>query len=77
MAGEYAHNVLSGKSTKKDMAERQLDADEKSFADSVDRFMAGKISTDTIQVMKTPLVMRLVGTEVLPVEISVSDLKKV
>lgn len=77
MAGEYAHNVLSGKSTKKDMAERQLDADEKSFADSVDRFMTGKISTDTIQVMRTPLVMRLVGAEVLPVEISVSDLKKV
>lgn len=77
MAGEYAHNVLSGKSTKKDMAERQLDADEKSFAGSVDRFMAGKISTDTIQVMRTPLVMRLVGAEVLPVEISVSDLKKV
>ena len=77
MAGEYAHNVLSGKSTKKDMAERQLDADEKSFADSVDRFMAGKISSDTIQVMRTPLAMRLVGAEVLPVEISVSDLKKV
>lgn len=77
MAGEYAHNVLSSKSTKKGMAERQLDADEKSFADSVDRFMAGKISTDTIQVMRTPLVMRLVGAEVLPVEISASDLKKV
>lgn len=77
MAEEYAHDVLSGKLTKKDMAERQLDADEKSFADSVDRFMAGKISTDTIQVMRTPLVMRLVGAEVLPVEISVSDLKKV
>lgn len=77
MTGEYAHNVLSGKSTKKDMSERQLDADEKSFADSVDRFMAGKISTDTIQVMRTPLVMRLVGAEVLPVEISASDLKKV
>lgn len=59
------------------MAEQQLDADEKSFTDSVDRFMAGKISTDTIQVMRTPLVMRLVGAEVLPVEISVSDLKKV
>lgn len=77
MAGGYAHNVLSGKLTNKDMAERQLDADEKSFADSVDRFMTGKISTDTIQVMRTPLVMRLVGAEVLPVEISVSDLKKV
>lgn len=77
MAEKYAHDVLSGKLTKKGMAERQLDADEKSFADSVDRFMAGKISTDTIQVMRTPLVMRLVGAEVLPVEISVSDLKKV
>lgn len=77
MAEEYAHDVLSGKLTKKGMAEQQLDADEKSFADSVDRFMAGKISTDTIQVMRTPLVMRLVGAEVLPVEISVSDLKKV
>ena len=77
MAEEYAHDVLSGKLTKKGTAERQLDADEKSFADSVDRFMAGKISTDTIQVMRTPLVMRLVGAEVLPVEISVSDLKKV
>ena len=77
MAGEYAHNVLSDKLTKKGMAEQQLNADEKSFADSVDRFMVGKISTDTIQVMKTPLVMRLVGAEVLPVEISVSDLKKV
>ena len=77
MAGEYAHNVLSDKLTKKSTAEKQLDADEKSFADSVDRFMAGKISTDTIQVMRTPLVMRLVGAEVLPVEISVSDLKKV
>lgn len=77
MTEEYTHDVLSGKLTKKGMAERQLDADEKSFADSVDRFIAGKISTDTIQVMRTPLVMRLVGAEVLPVEISVSDLKKV
>lgn len=77
MAEEYTHDVLSSKLTKKGMAERQLDADEKSFADSVDRFIAGKISTDTIQVMRTPLVMRLVGAEVLPVEISVSDLKKV
>lgn len=77
MAGEYAHNVLSDKLTKKSTAEKQLDADEKSFADSVDRFMAGKISTDTIQVMRTPLVMRLVGAEVLPVEITASDLKKV
>ncbi len=49
MAGEYAHNIPLGKSIKKNMAERQLNADEKSFADSVDCFMVEKISTDTIQ----------------------------
>ena len=69
--------VVINKEAYHQMVEQQLDTDEKSFADSVDRFMAGKISTDTIQVMRTPLVMRLVGAEVLPVEISVSDLKKV
>lgn len=61
MGGEYAHNIPLGKSIKKNMAERQLNADEKSFADSVDCFMVEKISTDTIQVMRIPLVMRLVG----------------
>ena len=69
--------VVINKEAYHQMAEQQLDTDEKSFADSVDRFMAGKIFTDTIQVMRTPLVMRLVGAKVLPVEISASDLKKV
>ena len=77
MAGEYAHNVLSGKSTKKDMAERQLDADEKSFADSVDRFMAGKEEPSMVRVMTTPLVLKLTGAEVLPVEIAKTDLEKI
>ncbi|MDY2811150.1 MAG: hypothetical protein SO089_05450 [Dialister sp.] len=77
MAGEYAHNVLSGKSTKKDMAERQLDADEKSFADSVDRFMAGKEEAPMVRVMTTPLVLKLTGAEVLPVEIAKTDLEKI
>lgn len=77
MAGEYAHNVLSGKSTKKDMAERQLDADEKSFADSVDRFMAGKEKSSMVRVMTTPLVLKLTGAEVLPVEIAKTDLEKI
>lgn len=77
MAGEYAHNVLSGKSTKKDMAERQLDADEKSFADSVDRFMAGKEKSPMVHVMTTPLVLKLTGAEVLPVEIAKTDLEKI
>lgn len=77
MAGEYAHNVLSGKSTKKDMAERQLDADEKSFADSVDRFMAGKEEAPMVRVMTTPLVLKLTGAEVLPVEITKTDLEKI
>lgn len=77
MAGEYAHNVLSGKSTKKDMAERQLDADEKSFADSVDRFIAGKEKSPMVRVMTTPLVLKLTGAEVLPVEIAKTDLEKI
>lgn len=77
MAGEYAHNVLSGKSTKKDMAERQLDADEKSFAGSVDRFIAGKEKSPMVRVMTTPLVLKLTGAEVLPVEIAKTDLEKI
>lgn len=77
MAGEYAHNVLSGKSTKKDMAERQLNADEKSFADSVDRFIAGKEKSPMVRVMTTPLVLKLTGAEVLPVEIAKTDLEKI
>ena len=77
MTGEYAHNVLSGKLTKKDMSERQLDADEKSFADSVDRFMAGKEKSPMVRVMTTPLVLKLTGAEVLPVEIAKTDLEKI
>lgn len=73
MAGEYAHNVLSSKSTKKGMAEQQLDADEKSFADSVDRFIAGKEKSPMVRVMTTPLVLKLTGAEVLPVEIAKTD----
>ena len=77
MAGEYAHNVLSGKSTKKDMAERQLDADEKSFADSVDRFIAGKEKSPMVRVMTTPFVLELTGVKILPVEIAKTDLEKI
>ena len=77
MAGEYAYNVLSGKSTKKDMAERQLDADEKSFADSADRFIAGKEKSPMVRVMTTPLVLELTGVEILPVEIAKTDLEKI
>ena len=77
MAGEYAHNVLSSKSTKKGMAEQQLDADEKSFADSVDRFIACKEKSPMVRVMTTPLVLKLTGAEVLPVEIAKTDLEKI
>lgn len=77
MAGEYAHNVLSDKLTKKSTAEKQLDADEKSFADSVDRFIAGKEKSPMVRVMTTPLVLELTGAEVLPVEIAKTDLEKI
>ena len=59
------------------MAEQQLDADEKSFADSVDRFIAGKEKSPMIRVMTTPLVLKLTGAEVLPVEIAKTDLEKI
>ena len=77
MAGEHTHNVPSDKLTKKGMAERQLDADEKSFADSVDRFIAGKEKSPMVRVMTTPLVLELTGAEVLPVEIAKTDLEKI
>lgn len=59
------------------MAEKQLDADEKSFADSVDRFIAGKEKSPMVRVMTTPLVLKLTGAEVLPVEIAKTDLEKI
>ena len=59
------------------MAEQQLDADEKSFADSVDRFIAGKEKSPMVRVMTTPLVLKLTGAEVLPVEIAKTDLEKI
>lgn len=77
MTGEHPHNVPSDKLTKKGMAERQLDADEKSFADSVDRFIAGKEKSPMVRVMTTPLVLELTGAEVLPVEIAKTDLEKI
>ncbi len=61
----------------KSAAEQQLDADEKSFADSVDRFMAGKEEPSMVRVMTTPLVLKLTGAEVLPVEIAKTDLEKI
>lgn len=61
----------------KSAAEQQLDADEKSFADSVDRFMAGKEEAPMVRVMTTPLVLKLTGAEVLPVEIAKTDLEKI
>lgn len=61
----------------KSAAEQQLDADEKSFADSVDRFMAGKEEAPMVRVMTTPLALKLTGAEVLPVEIAKTDLEKI
>ena len=61
----------------KSMAEKQLDADEKSFANSVDRFIAGKEEAPMVRVMTTPLVLKLAGAEVLPVEIAKTDLEKI
>lgn len=57
--------------------EDQLAIDEKHFADMVDRFMNDTLDETAIRVMTTPLVMELVGADVLPIEISAGILQKI
>lgn len=57
--------------------EDQLAIDEKHFADMIDRFMSGEEMSGAIRVMRTPIVMKLVGADILPVEISIANMKKI
>ena len=58
-------------------AEARLKEDEANFAKAVDLFMENKLEGQTTRVMRTPLVMELVGAQVLPVDISVRNLNKI
>ena len=59
------------------LAEQRLREDEKAFAQVIDDFMDGKASDDIINVMTTPLVLKLVGGEVLPLKMSLRVLGKI
>lgn len=59
-----------------DEAEAKLAQDEAAFSHNVDLFMDGKLKGGNVKVMTTPLVMKLVGAEILPVETSTTVLSK-
>ena len=56
--------------------EAKLAQDEAAFSHNVDLFMDGKLKSGNVKVMTTPLVMKLVGAEILPVETSTTVLSK-
>lgn len=60
-----------------DEAEAKLEQDEAEFSQSIDLFMDGKLKGGNVKVMTTPLVMKLVGAEILPVETSTTVLSKI
>lgn len=58
-------------------AEVNLTRDEAEFSHNIDLFMEGKLKGGNVKVMTTPLVMKLVGAEILPVETSTTVLSKI
>lgn len=60
----------------KSASERLLE-DEQKFSKEIDDFIRGKNKNKTVRVMRTPIVMELVGARILPVDISVKNLNKI
>lgn len=58
-------------------AEDKLADDEKTFAESIDKFQKGKIKEPLVRVMTTPLAMNLVNAPILPVYIRAKALNKI
>ena len=56
--------------------EEKLERDERNFSEAVDKFMKDELKEKTVNVMTTPLVMKLVGAEILPIRISTRELHK-
>ena len=56
--------------------EEKLERDERNFSEAVDKFMKDELKEKTVNVMTTPLVMKLVGAEILPIRISARELHK-
>lgn len=58
-------------------SERRLKIDESEFSKSLDEFGKGNIKKPMVRVMMTPLVLKLVGAKLLPIEIATRDLSKI
>ncbi|MBR1602881.1 MAG: hypothetical protein IJ667_05525, partial [Synergistaceae bacterium] len=62
-------------------AEASLAADERAWGELIDRFKTGKLTKEErsglLPVMQTPLVFKLVGMDLLPVEIRLDNLNKI
>ena len=56
--------------------EEKLERDERNFSEAIDKFMKDELKEKTVNVMTTPLVMKLVGAEILPIRISNRELHK-
>ena len=58
-------------------SEKCLKIDESEFSKSLDEFRKGNIKKPMVRVMMTPLVLKLVGAKLLPIEIATRDLSKI
>lgn len=76
-----AHPVIMGQGTgdfsQTITPEEKLTRDEQAFTKTIDKFMNNELTEKVVDVMTTPLVMKLVGAEVLPIKISVFELNKI
>lgn len=59
-------------------AEQRLREDEEEFGKQIDKFVTGNLkATERIKVMTTPLVLKLAGAKILPVEVDYGVLHKI
>lgn len=71
-----ANNKL-GKLPQQTYSDKNLEKDSQSFMRQVQEAKEGKLTGDKIDVMRTPLVMKLVGAKILPVTLSARKLAKI
>lgn len=57
--------------------EDQLKIDARYFMDQVNKALAGDLKSEYIRVMRTPLIMKLIGAKILPITLSANKLKLV
>ena len=69
--------IVKKKEYRQTASEAKLTRDEAAFSHNVDLFMNGELKGGNVKVMTTPLVMKLVGAEILPVYIHQNILAKI